>query len=148
MNSKVIGGIVAVGATAAAVLLDRSPEHNDVLANAYQTVARETDEAATVYVDHLDVDAPNPRDAEPGDDKVPDLVVSQFEGRQLVVEVETEDSLNEDALVQLEDFATTGYTRALVVPEETTSKAAAFIRESRLQGEVSVTCSENISRFL
>lgn len=124
-----IAGGIAVGALHK-LLSDSDADHNDVLEDTFEAVERETAETTDVYVDHIDdrVDADgNTREATPGTNHRPDLVVSGFADRNLVVEVETHDSLDGDAEDQLEDFKTQGYTRVLVVPDGVVDGGAKFL---------------------
>jgi len=124
-----IAGTLALGALHE-LLSDSDADHHDVLEDTYETVARETAETTSIYVDHIDdrVDADgNTRTATPGSNHRPDLVVSGFADRNLVVEVETADTLDGDAESQLEDFKTQGYTRALVVPDGTVDGGTQFL---------------------
>jgi hypothetical protein len=130
-----LGGAIAGGIALKVLydaLSDSDADHNDVLENTYEAVARETTETTSIYVDHIDdrVDADgNTRQATPGTNHHPDLVVSGFADRNLVVEVETADTLDASAKSQLQDFATQGYTRVLVVPDGTVDDGAKFLED-------------------
>jgi hypothetical protein len=111
-------------------LSDSDADHDDVLEDTYEAVARETTERTSLYVDHIGdrVDADgNTYNATPGDDHIPDLVVSGFADQNLVIEVETAETLDNDAEAQLEDFRTPSYKRVLVVPEGTTDDGMQFL---------------------
>jgi len=127
-------GLAIVGTIAAGYVLDQlsqsNKDHDDVLKDTYQAVSQAAAADSSLYVDHIDVDAAgNPRSATPGTDHVPDLVLTGFADNSIVVEVETGDSLNGDALDQLEDFSKPGYTRALVVPDSVVDDGIQFIEE-------------------
>jgi len=127
-------GLAIVGTIAAGYVLDRlsnsNKDHDEVLRDTYQAVSSAATAESSIYVDHIDVDtAGNPRSAAPGTAHIPDLVLTGFEDNNIVVEVETGDSLNGDALDQLEDFSKPGYTRALVVPDSVVDDGIQFIEE-------------------
>jgi hypothetical protein len=127
-------GLAIAGTIAAGYLLDRlsnsDEDHDDVLEDTYQAVSGAATSSSSIYVDHIDVDADgNPRSATPGTDHVPDLVLTGFEDNNIVVEVETGDSLDGEALNQLADFSVPGYTRALVVPDSVVNDGVQFVEE-------------------
>ncbi|WP_135306302.1 hypothetical protein [Haloarcula amylovorans] len=129
-----MSGLAIAGTVAAAYVLNRlsksDRDHDDVLEETYHAVEAAVSTNASIYVDHIDVDAEgNTRSATPGNDHVPDLVVKSFADNNIVVEVETGDSLDGDALDQLEDFAKPGYTRVLVVPDSAVDDGVHLIEE-------------------
>lgn len=128
-----LGGAIAGGIALKVLhdaLSDSDADHDDVLERTFEAVERETTELTDIYVDHINdrVDADgNTREATPGSDHIPDLVVSGFADRNLVVEVETDGSLDGDAGSQLADFSTSSYTRVLVVPEGVVEDGSQFL---------------------
>jgi hypothetical protein len=148
----IAGGLLALTALAKA-LAGTDANHDDVLRDAYDVVDRETDETTNIYVDHIDVDADgNPREATPGTNHVPDLVVSRFADHGpagLVAEVETDGTLDGDALDQLEDYATPGYQRVLVVPDDVTDNGVQFLEESdAADSRIAVAGPSDLSNLL
>ncbi|WP_338756525.1 hypothetical protein V9T20_12940 (plasmid) [Halobacterium salinarum] len=144
----VAGGLLALKALDE-LLSETDADHNDVLRDAYEHVEQATTEKASIYVDHLNVDADgNPRDATPGDDHVPDLVVSQYHGQSLVIEVETGDTLDGSAKSQLEDFKTPSYKRVLVVPDAAVSDGTAFLEEFQGDEQVVVCGPSDLAAYL
>lgn len=148
----IAGGLLALGALVKA-LSGTDANHDDVLEDAYDVVARETDETATIYVDHIDVEADgNTREATPGNDHVPDLVVSRFADHGpsgLVIEVETDGTLDGDALDQLKDYTTPSYRRVLVVPDDVTEDGVQFLEESEVDdGRIAVAGPSDLSELL
>ncbi|MBO4248392.1 hypothetical protein IL252_11260 [Halomicrobium sp. IBSBa] len=127
-------GLAIVGTIAAGYVLDRlsktNKDHDDVVEETFQAVSGAAHPNSSIYTDHIDVDADgNPRSATPGTDHVPDLVLEGFEDNNIVVEVETGDSLDGDALEQLADFSEPGYTRTLVVPDSVVDDGVQLIDE-------------------
>ena len=116
----VIGGAL-VGA---AILLDSDEDHHDVVQQTVNNLEPELPEHASLYADHLGNDYPNPRGAFTGidnapEDHIPDVVVTSGIKNNLIIEVETGDSIKESssaAKSQIDDFSIPGYRRALVVP--------------------------------
>jgi len=128
LGAYIAGGIALKALHEA--LSNSDADHDDVLERTFEAVERQTAETTDIYVDHINdrVDADgNTREATPGSDHIPDLVVSGFADRNLVVEVETDGSLNGDAGSQLVDFSTSSYTRVLVVPEGVVEDGAQFL---------------------
>jgi len=128
LGAYIAGGIALKALHEA--LSGNDADHDDILEQTFEAVERETTERTNIYVDHINdrVDADgNTREATPGTDHVPDLVISGFVDRNLVVEVETDGSLDGDAESQLADFSTSGYTRVLVVPEGVINDGAQFL---------------------
>lgn len=62
--------------------------------------------------------------------------MSRYRGQNLVIEVETGDTLDGSAKSQLADFKTPSYKRVLVVPDAAVSDGAAFLEE--FQGDEQV----------
>jgi len=111
----VIGGAL-VGA---AVLLDSDEDHHDVVQQTVNNLEPELPEHASLYADHLGDGYPNPRGAFTGidnapEDHIPDVVVTSGIKNNLIIEVETGDSIEESssaAKSQIDDFSIPGYRR-------------------------------------
>lgn len=149
-----LGGVIAGGVALKVLydaLSDTDADHDEVLQDVYENVESEVAPRTSVFVDHLDVAADgNPRAAKPGNEHIPDLAVSGFADRNLVVEVETGDTLDSTAISQLEDFATPGYTRVMVVPDVAVDDGTAFLKEwsSDAAGKVVVCGPSDITDLL
>ena len=106
-------------------------------------LASATAHDATVYADHLpNREFPNPESSNVGNDHIPDVVVTSGLAQNLVVEVETKSSLDDEseaAESQLEDFARPVYRRVLVVPDDAVDESVVSEFEERLNEEVSGT---------
>ena len=129
-------------------------EHHQAVLDTYNAV-NDAHPDAKVYTDHIDPDgsAGNPEGEVPGvDGKVPDLVVKQQGGTQLIVEVEREEMLDGDAVEQLAEFTgARGYTTLLVVPEESVREPAnQFVvdHEAEIAGQVTVATPDEVSGYL
>jgi len=128
-------GLAIAGTVAAVAVLDRlsstEKDHDDVLEDTYQAVESAAASRSSIYVDHINVDADgNPRSALPGEDHILDLVLTGFADNNLVVEVETADTLDQTALDQLADFSTKGYRRVLVVPDGAVDDGAQLLEDT------------------
>lgn len=129
MTAGLIGGSIAA-AYILKKLTESEQDHDDVLRETYEVLNSAARADYNLYVDHIDVDCDgNPREATPGDNHVPDLVLTSFVDNSLVVEVETNGSLDSEAFSQLEDFSKSGYTRVLVVPDDVVDDGAQFVEE-------------------
>jgi hypothetical protein len=133
-------------------LSDTEASHNDVLEEAYESVAGEVSQSTNVFVDHINdrrgVNADGtPHSEVPNTERVPDLVVSGFSDRNLVVEVETASTIDQTAVEQLDDFSTPGYTRVLVVPEQAVDDGHQLVSDN-LDGDVYVSGADSVSNFL
>jgi len=137
---------LAIGASLATAyvlkkLSSTDRDHDDVLLDAYKEVRNEAATSSSIYTDHINVDSDgNTRSAKPGGDHHPDLVLTGFQDRNLVVEVETGDSLNGHLEDQLTDFRTNGYTRVLVVPDGVVDDGAAVLDEFDSEHDNVVVC--------
>lgn len=130
-------GMVAAGGIALyglhRLIRGSEKDHMNVLEDAYRSLDDAT-EKGTLYLAHqdeVDIDTDNhPKGELPDTDHVPDIIYTRFEGASLVVEVETGDTLDSDALAQLEDFSTPGYKRVLVVPDSAVEDGIQFLKET------------------
>lgn len=121
-----------VAAASAAVvgykLLDHvsTSSHDRTVKRTYKTLSRAAPADATVYADHI-TPGPNPESTVEGITGIPDVVVTSVEGNNLIIEVETAESLQERSAQvheQLAGFGKRGYTRVLVVPDSNHALAA------------------------
>lgn len=134
-------------------LSESDADHDDVLEEAYHELNDAKSPGTELYPAHIQdrsgVDgAGHPKGELPNVTGVPDLLAKGFSDNNLVIEVETGDTLNSDAVAQLEDFATPGYTRVLVVPDDVLDDGARFVEES-LNGErVFVSGPSDLPEFL
>jgi hypothetical protein len=133
-------------------LSDTEASHDDVLEDAYHHAVEHTSPRANIYVDHIrdrdEVEATqNPKGVLPNTSHVPDLVVQDFETVNLIVEVETADTLDQDAVDQLDDFTTSGHRRILVVPDAALDDGAEFIDDS-FDDDVYVAGPTDLEEFL
>jgi len=141
------------GATAVGLLLhDSDPDHDDVVETTYEQLKGASPENAKVFADHVD-DAPNPRGEVDGLDHVPDVVVKSRVANSLLVEVETEDALENsptEAKQQLQDFSKSGYRRVLVVPQAHSESAEEFAEkvEDDLPGEYYLSTPKKVTQLL
>jgi hypothetical protein len=150
LGSAIVGGIALKMLHDA--LADTEADHDDVLEEAYHTVEGAAEPGTDVYVDHINdrtgVDADGTTHNEvPNTTRVPDLVAKGFLDTNLIVEVETATTLDADAVEQLDDFTTKGYTRALIVPEGAVEDGIHFVDEE-LEGEVYVTEPSSLPELL
>jgi hypothetical protein len=65
---------------------------------------------------------------------VPDVVCTSIVTSNLIVEVETEDTLDDEAISQLDEFRLRGYRRVLVAPNGDSETVSEF--EQRLNDEI------------
>lgn len=125
------------------ILGESEADHDDVVEQTADELASATPDDATVYADHLPKrDFPNPESSNVGNDHIPDVVVTSGVAQNLVVEVETKSSLEDEseaAESQLEDFATPSYRRLLVVPDDAVDESVVSEFEEQLNEEVSGT---------
>lgn len=139
MNPYVAVGLIG-GAVKAYDYVTTST-HDRVLKKSFKAAKRSTSDAATLYVDHIKDDVESPAGVVADINGVPDLIVHEPHGRSLIVEVETSESLQDQpghAVEQLEDFATRGFKRVLVVPDNGEDVANAFVEDHDLDGAVVV----------
>ncbi len=154
-----IGGAVA-GPPGAAVLGligaaigGSESDHNEVLRGTYYELDAATGDNAHIYVDHIDVDgdAGNPEGRISDVDMVPDIVVVQQHGANLIIEVETVDGINDDpghVVQQLNEFQTSGFKRLLVASEAEREDVFEWVEEAEdedlVEKEVTITTPERI----
>lgn len=150
LGAAIAGGI---GAKVLYDLLSESEaDHDDVLEEAYNELDAAKASETDLYPAHIHNrsgvnGAGHPRGELPNTSHVPDLLVKGFVDNNLAIEVETGSSLDQDAIDQLEDFATSGYTRILVVPDEALDDGARFVEES-LEETVYVARPSDLPDFL
>lgn len=117
-----VAGAALLGAAA---LISTDEDHDDVVQNTVNNLESELLENANLYADHLDCDYPNPRSAFDGvnnapDEHIPDVVVTSGQKNNLIIEVETGDSIesnSSEAKSQIDEFSIPSYRRVLVVPD-------------------------------
>ncbi|MDB2246070.1 MULTISPECIES: hypothetical protein [Halorubrum] len=119
-------GALGVGAAlvGAAIIFDTDEDHDDVVQKTVDNLEPEVPENGSLYADHLDDGYPNPRGAftnvdNAPEDHIPDVVVTSGLKSNLIIEVETGDSIKDSssaAKSQIEDFSIPSYKRVLVVP--------------------------------
>jgi hypothetical protein len=145
--------VVAGAALGYAILSDSSPmDHDETVEATYDELTDHVPADASVYADHIDAPQ-SPHGEMDGLSRVPDIVVQSGDAHSLVVEVETADSLANDASEarsQLRDFATRGYRRLLVVPpsEEDTDAVETFLKDADFDGEIYLAVPSTASEFL
>ena len=102
--------------TGYALLKDSDKDHDGVVQETVDELEDEVPDDATVYADHLDGERPNPRGAFAGvdgapDEHIPDVVVTSGLANNLIIEVETGDSIennSSEAKSQIDDFSISG----------------------------------------
>lgn len=148
--------VAAVGALAwgAKKLLGSSDlDHDETVQATYDALVDAVPADATVYADHI-TDGPNPRSAVPGLSHVPDVVVKAGSVNNLIVEVETADSLEQaraTARQQVAAFSKRGYRRILVVPpgKEDVDAVREFLEEfADLDGQLYLSDPDSVTQFL
>jgi hypothetical protein len=144
---------VVAGLALGAILSDSSPmDHHDTVEATYDELTDKTPSDASVYADHMGA-APSPHGEIDGLSHVPDVVVKSGVAQNLFIEVETANSLADnasEARSQLRDFSTRGYRRLLVVPpsEEDTEAAKKFLGGADFDGQVYLAVPTGASEFL
>lgn len=120
-----IGGPVgaAIGGAGGALLGSHEDDHPALVRDTYYELVDATGEGARIYVDHVDVDgaAGHPDGVISDLEMIPDIIVVQQYGANLVIEAETVAGINDDpdhAVDQLNDFQTSGFKRLLVGPRD------------------------------
>ncbi len=143
-----VGGVLGgpVGATVGGALGgafgSHEEKHQAVLRETHSTLLEQTSHSAKLYIDHI-----NPDGAEPGNtqnvlegvDGKPDLIVTDPHTKNLIVEVETWEGIQDDpehALNQLEDFRKQGYKRLLVVPEDEIESVYGWVDDHEQRGNI------------
>jgi hypothetical protein len=125
-------------------------DHDAYVKSTYKALSREAGEMTSIFVDYHHYNpkgAGNTRGLNIDTDHYPDHVVQSPPGSpNLIIEVEEEHTLDQDARSQLEDFQVQGYKRLLVVPNRATDVAEAFVDE--LAGKVTVTTPSEVSQYI
>lgn len=146
-----------VGGLGGVALGSRETDHNDTLRETYYELAEATTDDARIYVDHVEVtgDAGTPDGVISDVDMVPDIVVVDQYGANLVIEVETVDGINDDikhAVDQLNDFQTGGFKRLLVAPESELEGVEEWAAENYdggpIEKEVTTTTPEGAASYV
>lgn len=122
-------------------------KHDRVLKKTYKTVSKHTSSEATIYADHIDVDAPNPKNVL-AIDGVPDLILQGFTEPNLIVEVETEKSLNGTTRAQLKGFRYQGFKTVLVVPSGDVDAAEGFLDQHDLDKFTTLATPSGIANLI
>lgn len=147
-------GAVVVGAYGIMKLLEGNVDHDTVVRDTSANIEMYLPRDATLYADHI-ARHPNPRvvanDLDLG--HVPDVVVRAGSVSNLMIEVETDGSINTSAAEakrQLEAFATRGYKNVLVVPDVQTQVVREFEEKlnSELRGTIYVETPTNVVDLL
>ncbi len=142
-----IGGAVGgppgavVGGAIGAILGGSESDHNEVLRTTYYELVEVTSDDAYIYIDHIDVDGDdgNPESVIDDVDMVPDIVVVDQYGANLVIEVETIDGINDDpnhAVEQLNEFQTRGFKRLLVASQPEIDDVYAWVEQAEDEGHI------------
>lgn len=146
-------GALVFGALGA-IIGGSESDHKDVLRQTYYELDEATGDDARIYIDHIDVDggAGNPEGRISDVDMVPDIVVVQQHGANLIIEVETIDGINDDpshAVDQLNDFQTSGFKRLLVASEAELDEVFEWVAEAEDEGyiekEVTLSTPERVA---
>lgn len=144
----------AIGGAIGAAIGGSESDHKDVLRQTYYELDEATGDDARIYIDHIDVDgsAGNPEGRISDVDMVPDIVVVQQYGANLIIEVETIDGITGDqshAVDQLNDFQTQGFKRLLVASEAELDDVYAWVEEAEDEGyiekEVTLSTPERVA---
>ena len=145
---------VIAGGIAYGLLKSRTLSHDETVQSTYDALQDQVSSDATIYADHID-DAENPRGEVSGLDKVPDIVVKSRLDNNLIVEVETADSLSDrrsEAREQLRDFSKSSYRRVLVMPpsQEDHDAVKEFVQTEfeELDGELYAATPEGVTDYL
>ncbi len=145
----IVAGVAAVGIKRTHDYLTTS-NHDWMLRKTHNKVEKSSSESATILVDHVNdnVDADGNCAGELDADYIPDLIVKDFHNQNLIIEVETSESLESDpghAKAQLSSFKKHGYRRVLVCDDTTVGKQ--FVERNDLDGVV-VAKASNIDQLL
>jgi len=155
----VVGGAIggppgaAVGGLIGTILGGSESDHNEVLRETYYGIDEATGEDARIYIDHIGVDgdAGNPEGVISNVEMVPDIVVVQQHGANLVIEVETIDGIKDDpghVVQQLNEFQTQGFKRLVVASEAEYDDVLEWIEEAEdedlIEQEVTIATPERI----
>jgi hypothetical protein len=150
--------LVAGGALAGlkAIELIRDVDHDHVIKQTVQNINSEAPGDTNIYADHIS-NYQNPRTALQDRDlkHIPDVVVHSGSATNLIIEVETEDSIKNapsDAESQLGEFCLSGYRSVLVVPADDADTVTDFqtrINESsQITGEIFVETPNSVAQLL
>ncbi|WP_415380474.1 hypothetical protein [Halosimplex sp. TS25] len=150
MAKKALLGLAALVGGSALYDRYRTSLHDRVVKQTFNTVDRHTDESASIYVDHVDdeVDADGNAQGVLDTAQVPDLIVEGFDNKNLIVEVDTAEALEDDLVdcaAQIRDFAMPGYKRVLVTDDTVVGEK--FVDEQGLDG-VAVATSSSVRQYL
>lgn len=127
-------------------------DHDTVVRDTFAELEREVPANANLYVDHIYDDKPNPRTGLQKFDleHVPDIVVRSGAANNLIIEVETEDTLDGEALDQLDEFRLQGYRRVLVVPDGNSEAVSEFEADldDEVPGVINVATPDTVTELL
>lgn len=147
-----VGAIV--GGLGGAILGGHEDDHPELVRETYYELVNETTKDARVYVDHVDVDGDtgNPEGVIDDLDMVPDIIVVDQSGANLVIEAETVAGINNDpahAIEQLNDFQTQGFKRLLVAPVDEAEAVYEWAEqvegEGAVEKEIKIATPESVS---
>lgn len=154
-----MAGLLAAGAAVAGTytllkLFESDADHDTIVEETATNLAYQLPPDGTLYADHIE-EYPNPREVAADLDlaHVPDVVVRAGSVSNLMVEVETDGSLDggaSEAKRQLEAFATRGYKNVLVVPDVDTDVVSEFEAQlnEELSGTIYVETSTSVTNLL
>lgn len=157
----VLGGPpgAVVGSAIGAALSGHEEKHKAVLRESFYELEPQTSDRAKLYADHIDPDGAkegSPEGIVSGVDGRPDIVVLDPLTKNLIIEVETWEGIQNDqqhVLKQLEDFRARGYQRVMVVPEEEIEDVAQWVEQKEDVGtidgpELTVASPNRLENFL
>lgn len=154
MAGLLAAGAVVVGGYSLLKYLESDADHDTIVEETATNLARQLPADGKLYADHIG-DYPNPRQVANDLDlaHVPDVVVRAGSVSNLMIEVETDGSLDDggaEAKRQLEEFATCGYKNVLVVPDVDTDVVEEFEEQlnRELRGTIYVETPSTVTRLL
>lgn len=127
-------------------------DHDDLVAETFETVADATSDHDKLFVAHVSADRADghPKGVIDDLDYVPDVLVQGFAGRNTIIEAETPGSIADDPghmLAQLDDFRLPSYTRVLVVPSEITAETREYVDDA-VEGVVRVAAPDTVDEHV
>lgn len=128
--------------------------HDKAVKEAYNNLTYVAAQDTTVYADHISA-GPSPRGTVEGVEGVPDIVVKSGSQNNLLVEIETAQSIENNpvhAANQLKDFSKKGYRRVLAVhsSDANTELVRDWISsiDKKLEGELHSARTDNVHNLL
>lgn len=118
-----------------------TPEHNRLLGRTYDRIDEVASGKHKLFVDHITRSSAEGQPPVIGG-HIPDILLKDFTSSNLIIEVETADSLEKHAQNQLRAFKKPGYKRVLVVPEVAVNDARVLAENVR--GTVYVRTPETV----